>query len=157
LIVKLSDSELAVATMVALARRSSARGGNVHDAQVGKQDPFDIDLDGMLAEMAFAKQFNYYPEFTVGPRSGGADFVGRLGQTIDVKATRHKNGRLLATTKKNLDPCDVYVLAIVLSNREIDLVGYANKEDLFIEKNLINLGHGTGYGMSQETLRKFKE
>lgn len=157
MIVTLSDSELAVATMVALARRSSARGSNVYDAQVGKQDPFEIDLDGMLAELAFAKQFNYYPELTVGPRSGGADFVTRIGETVDVKATRHQNGRLLATMKKNLDPCDIYVLAIILSNRQVDLCGYMKREELFQQKNLINLGHGTGYGVTQDKLQKFKE
>ncbi len=46
--VNISDSEFAVATMLAIARRSAARGHNVEDKQVGKQDAFEIELDGML-------------------------------------------------------------------------------------------------------------
>jgi len=152
MIVELSDSELAVATMLALARRSAARGHGVVDRQIGKQDPYEIELDGLLAEIAFAKQFNYYPELTVGPRSGGEDFKTRDGKTVDIKATRHLNGRLLATLKKDQDPCDIYVLAIIEPVRTVNLVGYAYASDLFKESNLVDLGHGTGYGLTQDQL-----
>ena len=157
MIVTLADSEVAVATMIALARRASSRGHNVQDAQMGKQDPMEIDIDGMVAEIAFGKQFNYYPEFVVGLKSGGPDFVTRTGETVDVKATRHQNGRLLATTKKNLDPCDIYVLAIILSCRKVDLCGYIKKEDFFTPQNLMDLGYGPTYAVNQEKLQRFKE
>jgi hypothetical protein len=153
--VNISDSEFAVATMLAIARRSATRGHNVEDRQVGKQDAFEIELDGMLAEIAFAKQFNYYPDLTVGPRSGGEDFKLRDGKTVDIKATRHLNGRLLATQKKQFAPCDLYVLAIIETMRTVNLVGYISCAKLFREENLIDLGHGTGYGVTQDRLNEF--
>ena len=155
MIVNISDSEVAVATMLAIARRSAARGNGVQDRQVGKQDAFEIEINGLLAEIAFAKQFNYYPDLTVGPRSGGEDFRLRDGKTVDIKATRHKNGRLLATRKKEAAPCDLYVLAIIETIRTVNLVGYISCDRLFQEHNLIDLGHGTGYGVSQEFLKQF--
>ena len=157
MLVELTDSEYSVAVMLAIARRSAARGNGVVDMQIGKQDPYDIELDGLMAEIAFAKQFNYYPDLTVGPRNGGEDFRLRDGKTVDIKATRHKNGRLLATLKKESSPCDLYVLAIVEPPRKINLVGYIGCDKLFQDKNLIDLGHGTGYGVTQDLLTEFKQ
>ena len=157
MLVELTDSEYSVAVMLAIARRSAARGNGVVDMQIGKQDPYEIELDGLMAEIAFAKQFNYYPDLTVGPRNGGEDFRLRDGKTVDIKATRHKNGRLLATLKKESSPCDLYVLAIVEPPRKINLVGYIDCDKLFQDKNLIDLGHGTGYGVTQDLLKEFKQ
>ena len=157
MLVELTDSEYSVAVMLAIARRSAARGNGVVDMQIGKQDPYEIELDGLMAEIAFAKQFNYYPDLTVGPRNGGEDFRLRDGKTVDIKATRHKNGRLLATLKKESSPCDLYVLAIVEPPRKINLVGYIDCDKLFQDKNLIDLGHGTGYGVTQDLLTEFKQ
>lgn len=77
------------------------------------------------------------------------------GGKIDVKTTRHRNGRLLSTLKKN-DDVDIYVLAIIDKNHVI-FPGYALKEELFREENKIELGHGIGYGMTQDMLRKWKK
>ena len=156
MLVELTDSEYSVAVMLAIARRSAARGNGVVDMQIGKQDPYEIELDGLMAEIAFAKQFNYYPDLTVGPRNGGEDFRLRSGKTVDIKATRHKNGRLLATLKKESSPCDLYVLAIIEPVKSVNLIGYIASDDLFKQSNLIDLGHGTGYGVTQADLRTFK-
>ena len=151
MVVTLSSEEVKIAQFLGKKRRESARSNGVKDTQVGKQDPVNIDIDGMLAELAFAKAFNLYPDMTVGPRSGGADFTLSDGKTIDVKATRYKTGRLLATKKKTQQPCDYYVLAVV-SDSSVDICGMATKEKLFLEENLINLGHGEGYAISQDNL-----
>jgi len=151
MIINLSSEEVKIANFLGKKRRESARANGVKDAQVGKQNPINIDVDGMLAELAFAKAFNLYPDMTVGPRSGGADFTLSNGKTIDVKATRYKTGKLLATKKKTQQPCDYYVLAVV-SDISVTLCGMVTKEKLFNDSNLINLGHGEGYAVSQENL-----
>jgi hypothetical protein len=149
--VYLSEEEVKIARFLGKRRRESARAGFVKDTQIGKQNPIDIDVDGVLAELAFAKRFNLYPDLSVGPRSGGADFIVN-SKTIDIKATRYITGKLLATIKKAKDPCDYYVLAVINKDNDIKLCGMASKEKLFIEENIVDLGHGKGYCLSQEKL-----
>ena len=62
---------------------------------------------------------------------------------------------MLATLKKVNDPCDVYILAIV-DDFGADIVGWCESNELFSDKNKIDLGHGVGYGLNQEYLNKFK-
>ena len=49
----------------------------------------------------------------------------------------------------------MYVLVIV-QEPLVKIIGYAFKADLRKEGNLIDLGRGEGYGMSQDQLRAFK-
>jgi len=70
---------------------------NVVDQQMGNQDTWSIDIDGMVGEYCVAKFLNLCPDLTVGIRSGGADLMTHKGMSMDVKTTRHKNGKLLAT------------------------------------------------------------
>ena len=151
--IKLTDEEMFVCRMLGVMRRSVA-SKNVKDQQVGKDCVWSIDIDGVVAEYCTAKHFNVCPDLTVSPRSGGADLTGRTGKSIDVKSTRRKNGRLLATLKKAVNPCDIYVLAIV-DDEGSDVAGWATKEMLFDDKNKIDLGHGVGYALIQEHLNRF--
>ncbi len=150
--IDLTDQELFICRMVGVMRRSAAMG-NVIDQQMGKDDTWAIDIDGVVGEFCVAKHLNVWPDLTVGIRSGGSDLVLKNGSTIDVKTTRHKSGRLLATLKKVGDPCDLYVLAIV-DDRGSNIVGWATKEELFVDGNKTDLGHGVGYAMTQEKLHK---
>ena len=133
-------------------RRSSAMN-KVVDQQMGKQDVWAIDMDGVIGEVCVAKAMNVCPDLTIGIRSGGADLVSRNKKTIDIKTTRVKNGRLLSTISKQKDPCDIYVLAIV-DDYGCNVVGWASKEELFLEENKIDLGHGIGFALDQDRLHK---
>jgi len=135
--------------------RRSAAMGNVVDQQMGNQETWAIDIDGMIGEYCVAKYLNLCPDLTVGVRSGGADLMTHKGMSMDVKTTRHKNGRLLATLKKIEDPCDIYVLAIV-DDTGADIIGWARKNDLFQDKNKVDLGFGEGYALEQNQLKEFK-
>lgn len=125
----------------------------VVDQQVGKDDTWAIDIDGVVGEYCVAKHLNVCPDLTVSARKGGADLTSVLGESIDVKTTRTKNGRLLATLKKAEDPCDIYVLVIV-DDMGGDIIGYATKQDLFHKNNIKNLGHGNGYALDQNQLKE---
>lgn len=151
--VKLDHDEIAVCQLLGRMRSLIARSANVHDAKIGDQDGADADVIGLMAEFAFAKRFNCFPDLGLKPRSGSYD--GRInGKRYDIKATKHKNGRLLCTMKDNPD-VDIYVLAIV-DQPVVRLVGYASKDELRHEGNLIDLGHGKGYAMTQDKLQQFR-
>ena len=156
MIVNMTPSESAIALTLAVMRNTTARQNNVADKQMGKQDPIQIDRDGILAEMAFGKQFNLYPDLSVYPRKGGADLITHKGMKIDVKATRYKSGRLLIHIDKPVEEEDIYVLGIV-DGDDVDLVGYIKSAEAIQPQNLNDLGHGSGYVIEQSDLKKFKE
>jgi hypothetical protein len=152
-IVKLDPDELAVCNLIGTNRSLIARASRVKDAKVGKQDGAKADIMGVMAEYAFAKEFNVFPDLGLVPRSGSADGEYK-GFSYDIKSTHYKTGKLLCTQKDNPD-VDIYILAIV-SEPTVNLVGWAFKSELVKEQNLTNLGHGFGYALTQSELRKFK-
>lgn len=152
MIVKLTTDEVEICKIVGQKRTYIARAASVKDQKIGNQNGVEADIQGMIAEFAFAKQFNVFPDFGLSPRSGGYDGIC-AGVRYDIKSTKYKNGRLLCTKKYNKD-VDVYVLAIV-DNNEVNLVGYAYSYELINQDNLINLGHGEGYALEQYKLLKF--
>jgi hypothetical protein len=149
--VDLTVHEMLVCQTLGVLRRSSAMG-NVKDQQMGDQSPWNIDIDGVIGEMCVAKYFNVFPDMSVGIRKGGADLLIRK-KSIDVKTTRVKTGKLLSTLKKIEDPCDIYILVIV-DEKGGDIAGWIEKENLFLPENISDLGHGKGYVLKQEQLKK---
>jgi hypothetical protein len=150
--INLTESELFICRTLGVMRRSAAMH-KVIDQQMGNQDTWGIDIDGVVGEFCAAKAMNVCPDLTVGIRKGGADLLTKEGKTVDVKTTRHKSGRLLATLKKVDLACDIYLLVIV-DDFGGDVIGWTTKEKLFNEKNKTNLGHGVGYGMEQDHLKQ---
>jgi len=150
---RLDPGELAICKHVGRMRSVIARNAGVRDAKVGSHDGAEADEQGMIAEYAFAKLFNVFPDFGLSPRSGSADGICK-GKRYDVKSTKHKSGRLLATLKNNPD-VDIYVLAIV-DGAEVSFPGWAYKDELMNERNIKDLGRGKGYALEQRELRKFK-
>jgi hypothetical protein len=152
--INLTDSELFICRTLGVMRRSEAMH-KVKNQQMGKDDTWSIDIDGMVGEFCVAKQLNVCPDLTISVRKGGADLISPQKKSIDVKTTRHKNGRLLATLKKFEDACDVYVLVIV-DDLGGDIVGWATHSELCNELNKTDLGYGEGYALEQYQLHKFK-
>lgn len=153
-VVTLDAGEMAVATMLAAMRHGVNRGGNVNNSKVGPQSDHQTDVDGLVAELAFCKWRNVWPDISIQPRSGGADCVVD-GKRIDVKATRRIDGRLIAIATKNPADTDIFVLGIVDVNK-VTFAGWAFANELLQESNLIDLGHGLTYAMDQSRLRTFK-
>jgi hypothetical protein len=150
--ITLQPDEITVCQMIGRMRSLIARSSGVKDAKMGDQDGAEADVIGMMAEYAFAKQFNVFPDLGLSPRSGSADGIIK-GKRYDIKATTYKTGRLLCTVKDNPD-VDVYILAIVSGN-EIDIAGWEYKENLRKDENLIDLGYGKGFALTQDKLQKF--
>ena len=149
----LQPDEVQVCQMVGRMRSLIARGNGVRDAKMGNQDGSEADVMGMMAEYGFAKKMNVFPDLGLTPRSGSADGVMASGKRYDVKASKHKTARLLSTLKVNPD-VDVYVLCVV-DGSTLDFKGWAYKEELILDKNKTDLGHGVGYALTQDKLRRF--
>ena len=155
MLVELQQGEMAIAQVLAALRNASNRSSNITNAKVGRQSDYQTDLDGIVAELAFAKAMNCCPDFSITPRSGGADAVVK-GKRIDVKATRYDKGRLLAVASKESADSDIYVLAIVNEN-VVQFRGWAYSDELLRNDNLTNLGHGKTYALPQHCLRPFRK
>jgi hypothetical protein len=153
-IIELSRPEALLCQQIGIMRRLSNRGSRVADAQVGKQDPWQIDVDGVVGEYAVAKAMNLFFDPTIEIRAGGADLIARDGKTIDVKTSRHKDAHLQSRLEKAKNPCDFYFLVIV-DGWVAEIIGFAKKGDLFQEANIKDVGHGPGYLLAQEYLIPF--
>lgn len=152
--VKLNQAEMAACRVLGNLRSIAARGASVKDVQMGKNDPLDIDEDGVIGEYAFCKHWNICFDPTASPRGESYDCELK-GKKIDVKSTRLKNGRLTKTLKPN-NVVDIYALAIIDGDL-ITFPGYALAKELCREDRIGNLGHGDGYIMDQSELRQWKE
>jgi hypothetical protein len=149
--ITLNPVEEALCRDIAKRRYNSNRSNGVADKKIGPQDTQETDENGIGGEVAVAKFLNLYPDMVIKPQSKTYDLMSRKGSRIDVKTTKYKNGRMLATLKKHVEDCDVYVLVTgVLPKYKI--VGWIKSEDLIKDENVVDLGHGHSYGVTQDRL-----
>jgi len=155
-IIELSETEQIIARHLARRRHDNNRARGVVDRQMGPQSPVDTDLNGIGAEIVFAKVFNVYPD--LGDYPGKEDGVTQKGNTYDVKTTKYKNGRLLAVLNKKKEDCQFYVLMIG-EFPKYTLTGYASAEELLSGRYVDDLGYGKGHAMKQSeaAFKRFEE
>jgi hypothetical protein len=150
----LNEAEQRLAQYLAKRRHDAARMDGIPDMKMGPQSAYDTDLEGIAAEIAFCKIMNVYPDtdIVVGTRPISDAYTTSMG-SVDVKATKYRNGRLLATTKKYANHPDSYALMVGEFPR-YKFVGWVPAEELLMERNIRDLGHGEGYVLDQSMLRK---
>lgn len=149
----LNDAEQRLAIYLAKARYQANRNKGVVDAKIGDQGNWETDLEGVAAEIAFCKHHNVYPDLQTESHEYADCYSPTIG-SVDVKSTRYKSGRLIATRKKNeLKHPDIYVLMIG-EFPEYYFAGYASADELLRDENLIDLGYGETYGLEQERLKQ---
>lgn len=158
MIIKLNEAEQLIAKFIAKERYDSARKKNIKDLKMGKQSNWETDLEGIGGEIAACKYFGVYPDYVLTPVGATAfskfDLITKKGNKVDVKTTKYENGRLLATKKKKRGECDAYVL-VIGEFPNYRLVGWATDVELLDPKNIRDFGHGEGYALDQDQLRKF--
>jgi hypothetical protein len=153
MIVKLDQEELKLCEYIGRKRSKIARLNNVKDAKLGNHSGEEADIQGFIAEYAFAKYLNVFPDLGLTPRSGSYDGISHKGTRYDIKSTNNKSGNLLSTLKVNND-IDVYVLAYVYDST-VEFVGWVKKEELIKDQNIKDLGYGKGYFLSRHKLKSF--
>jgi hypothetical protein len=139
--------------MIAQMRDRQNTGIN-HD-KVSNKTQEQQTFEGVMGEVAFAKQMNVYPDLSTEPRKNGYDCLFNEHR-VDIKATNVASGSLLLPEWKDNPDIDIYVLAI-LHAFHVELIGWAFKTDLMQPENLKDYGYGPTYGLTQQQLRKFKQ
>ena len=152
MLLTLTPGEMSVAYLMATLRQTVNEAVGVVDRKSSQLPAIQIHQMGAIAEIAFAKRFNCFPDLTVQPRKGGYDAMYQ-GKRIDIKASLDRNARLVVGVNK--DPADIYVLGIV-DGSTVDLIGFAKGVDLFQESNLTDFGTGPRYVMNQAQLIRFQ-
>jgi hypothetical protein len=104
--VTLNAHEYAIAEHTTKMRRDEDRDKGRKDG-IPESDSYDCDLRGSLGEMAFAKGFNKYPDFTMEP--GDYDFIVD-GYTVDVKTSKGHNNHLELKSTARKGRCEKFVL-----------------------------------------------
>ncbi len=112
----LDESEKRIAMALARARYANSRKNKLKKTDLPKASVLDPDIEGVMSELALCKYFGVYPElvFEIGVRSvnNGTDRGDIIFDNlcIDVKSTKHNNGRLFSM--KEHEAVDLYVLLI---------------------------------------------
>lgn len=105
MIVELTEREYEIACKVGIRRYHAARAMGAENRKMSKTDSqYEVETNGMAAEMAFCKLIGARPDFSDTPQVADCEW---MGYTIDVKATKRMNGRLLWRLTSVL--CDIYV------------------------------------------------
>jgi len=155
--ITLNECEQKIAKHLAISRNRNARSKGKPNTKMGNQSDEETDLEGIAGELVVCKVLNLYPDTEIDlidlPKY---DLLTAKGSRVDVKTTKYKHGRMLATKKKNVDDCDVYVL-VVGSFPSYRIAGWCWATELLREANLIDLGHGEGYALNQSELKTFKK
>lgn len=142
---------MSICEQAATFRWQLARASNVANQRrdQGRTDS-NLDFLGVKAEMAVAKVFDVeYNPFQLGIDSGKDLWLCDI--SIDVKATFHKNGKLLFK-KPEAFKADCAVLVCEDSPETLDVSGYIPREAFWMECKEGDLGHGVCVYMEQDTL-----
>lgn len=146
--ITLTESERQVAEFIAKRRFDSCRESNIVNNKKGPQSNYETDLEGMASELAAAKALNVWPDLTEDIQAHDLIYNGL---TIDVKTTKYKTGRLVATLGKKNKACDYYVL-LVGECPTYDIKGFAKRENLLSEDTITDLGWGKLHALTQDKL-----
>lgn len=148
--VTLTRSEVRICEWLGEQRLSIAKKVGIVDQRIGPQTSLQTDIDGLKGEFAFAKLFNLWPDLQVGERALH-DLMTAIGG-VDVKTTRYRSGKMLATKKKQSIPADWYALMWLEDDQTLHFLGAATGDQLLDDRNLRDLGYGESFALDQDQL-----
>lgn len=151
---KLTDSEQKIATYLAKTKFKTSRERGITNNKKGPQSNYETDLEGVGSEMAAAKILNLWPDLQIESINDHDLTLGNI--TIDVKATKYKNGKLIVGIHKKQKPCDYYMLMIG-SFPEYTCAGFCKKEDILNNNTITDLGWGPLHALQQSSLKSLEE
>jgi hypothetical protein len=130
----LKPSEYATAVYLTSVRDFVNRDFGVNDKQMGKDDGFQIGVDGLVAEIAVCKHFNVFPDLSFDPRSGGIDCMIK-GKKVDVKSTKPGKERVYIPEWKKQNDIDIYIYCYV-NFRNVQILGWFSPQYIFRDDNI---------------------
>jgi len=148
--ITLDNHEQEIVRGIALARHNNNIERGSRDFKMGNGDDLLINLEGTGGEFAFCKLQNIYPDMTIN-HPIPFDCYHRTWGFIDVKSTKKTNGMLLVGVWKSRSIPNHYAL-MVGEFPTYEFKGFFPGEEVFNDENIVNLGHGETYGISQDRL-----
>ena len=148
--VTLNYQEQVIVEQVALARHLQNIERGSRSFKMGNGDDLEINKQGLGGEFAFCKLKNIYPDMSIEhpmPFDCKIDGIGY----IDVKHTKMPNGMLLVGKWKSKSIPQYYAL-MVGKMPYFEFKGYFPGAEVFKPENIVDLGHGETYGISQDRL-----
>ena len=152
MIIKLSPRDISMCKQGANLRWQIARASGVGNQKrdLTREDS-DLDFLGLKAELSVAKILGIeHNLFQLGIDDGADLWYGDI--SIDVKATFHKNGRLLFKSKQSFRS-NCAILVCQENEEEMNVVGYIPRKVFLSDCYEKDLGHGVGFMMDQSNLR----
>jgi hypothetical protein len=149
--ITLDNYEQEIVRGIALARHKNNIDRGSRSYKMGGGDDLLINLEGTGGEFAFCKLKNIYPDMTIDHPIPYDCYINGVG-FIDVKTTKKPNGMLLIGTWKYRAIPEYYAL-MVGEFPNYEFKGYFRGSDVFVPENLVDLGHGDTYGISQDRLK----
>jgi hypothetical protein len=109
----LDDNERQLCILTAERRQAVNREAKRRNLRIDhKREALD-EAAGIAGELVFGKFANLYVDYQALAGPAKADFLTPRGETIDIKSTWRKRGRLIVPAYKKRDPCDWYGLVIM--------------------------------------------
>jgi hypothetical protein len=153
--VTFADDELWRIRQLAAARGVVARASGTKTQKVDpSRSDVEIDMDGMLGEMAVAKFFAEQPCVTPGPDDGFDLYVGRW--KAQIKTTRHQNGKLLMSHQEARD-AHIAILCVIEDDKTVRLAGWHTGEYFIANAKEFKAYGASGYGLDQVKLRPIEQ
>ena len=149
--ITLTNEEVAISEYIAKARTAYMKARKIINPGFSDyMSEYEMKAEGIAAEIAFCKFANIYPALNVGDL-GQTDCILHGGQTVDVKATKYPEGKLIAPRWKKPESVDIYVL-MVGEIPTFECMGWVRCWEFITPSNIIDLGKGPTYGLSQDKL-----
>ena len=151
IIIRLNQAEKEICAKIALIRQVTNRQIGTVNQKVHEKDSLEVDREGFAGEMAFCKIFRLYPDFE--NKRADADAYHPKLKWVDVKTAPEQHHNLLVRQPKADHPADTY--ALVLGKWETGVfsyVGYATKEMVFRNDNLVDPGFGVCHMIKRKDL-----
>lgn len=147
--IELTPAEQIFARELAANRTASARAGGQVNMKGSGQSQEQVELEGVGAELAFCKLMNIYPDTGSGPRPEDCHLLD--GRRVDVKATQHEHGQLVAARWKKPGAVHVYVL-MVGTFPTYRCAGFYPSDALLTDERLTELNNRLVYAAGQHEL-----
>ena len=148
--ITLDYQEQEIVRTIALARHLNNIDRGSRSYKMGGGDDLLINLEGTGGEFAFCKLKNIYPDMSIDHPLPFDCYINGHG-FIDVKTTNKPHGMLLVGVWKSRSIPSYYAL-MVGEMPTYEFKGFFPGEEVFKPENIVNLGHGETYGISQDRL-----
>jgi len=149
--ITLDNHEQFIVKSIAKERQRNNIERGSRDYKVCTEDDLKINIEGTGGEFAFCKLQNIYPDMTIN-HPIAFDCYHRTWGFIDIKTTKKINGMLLVGTWKSRAIPNHYAL-MVGEFPTYEFKGFFPGDEVFKPENLVDLGYGDTYGITQDRLK----